>query len=456
MSPRILVVDDEHGIREQLTRWLSHEGYRTEQAASGKEALEALRKSNINVVLLDLRLPDMDGFRVLEKINQDYPDICVIVLTAFGTDDSPARARAAGAFDFFPKPIHFESLIHRIDTAADQFMLQRESEYQREETKRQFQFENIIGSSAAMQRVFDIIQKVADSDETILLQGENGTGKDLLAGAIHYNSSRRAKPLIVADCAALPESLAESELFGHEKGAFTDAKSRRIGKFERGHATTIFVNEIGELSAPLQMKFLRFLQEKTCERIGSTAPIEVDARIIAATNKNLAEAVAQGKFREDLFHRLSRVLITVPPLRERRDDIPLLIKHFIKRYNRLNGKFIEGIARPALELLERYHFPGNVRELENIIASAMLLEDGNIIKAETIRLRLMPPDKNDLPDFANMTYREAKAEFDRIYLSQLLERAGGNVSKAARLADMDRSHVRTKLKDAGLRGTEDS
>ena len=450
MSPRILIVDDDQGIREQLRRWLSHEGYKTEQAENAKEALALVRKINFDVILLDLKLPDMDGFALLEKLHKEYPDICVIILTAFGTEDSPAKALTAGAFDFFPKPIQFESLIHRIDAAINQFRAERENYYKREEEKRQFQFENIIGESEAMQRVFDLVKKVAETEETILIQGESGTGKELIAGAIHYNSLRKQKPLIIANCAALTETLAESELFGHEKGAFTGAVSRMIGKFERAHSTSLLVDEIGELSPHLQLKFLRFLQEKTFERLGGAEHLEVDVRIIVATNANLQEVVTQGKFRQDLFHRLNRIVINVPPLRERRSDIPRLVNHFIKKANRRNAKSIQDISRPALELLEKYHFPGNVRELENIIASAILLENGEVIKPETIRLRLVQPVSDAQPDYRNLTYRDAKLVFEKAYLTQLLEQNGGNISHAAEFAGWDRSHLRNKLKELGI------
>ncbi len=450
MSSRILIVDDEQGIREQITRWLNYEGFKTEQAANAKEAQALIRKMNFNVVLLDLKLPDMDGFALLEKLHQEYPDICVIILTGFGDEDSPAKARAAGAFDFFAKPIHFESLIHRIDTAINQFRAERENYYNREEEKRQFQFENIVGQSEAMQRVLDLIQKIAATEETILIQGESGTGKELVAGAIHYNSLHRQNPLIIADCAGLSETLAESELFGHEKGAFTGAYARKIGKFERAHQTTLLVDEIGELSPHLQLKFLRFLQEKTFERLGGAEHIEVDVRIIVATNANLPEAVNQNRFRQDLFHRLNRVVITVPPLRERRADIPLLVSHFIKKYNRRNAKSIKDVSKPALDLLENYHYPGNVRELENIIASAILLEDGEVIKPETIRMRLIQPAANLQPDYRNLDYREAKRIFEKAYFTQLLEQTQGNISKAARMAQLDRTHLRHKMKELSM------
>jgi len=456
ISPKILIVDDEQAIREQLVKWLILKGYKTEQTATAKDTLSLVRKSNFNVILLDLKLPDRDGFTLLEELHAEYPDICIIVLTGFGKDDSPAKAREAGAFDFFSKPIQFESLIERIDTAIEQFRVIRENKFQHEEARRQFQFENIVGNSEAMRRMFDMIQKVAGSDDTVLLQGESGTGKELVAGAIHYNSSRKQKPLMIANCAALPEALAESELFGHEKGAFTNAIKRNIGKFERAHLSTLFVDEVGTLSSYLQIKFLRFLQEKTFERLGGTEQIQVEVRIIAATNTDLMQAVSQNQFRQDLFHRLNRILIHVPPLRERHGDVPLLVRHFIKRHNRSSNKTIEDISKSALELLESYHFPGNVRELENIIANAIALEDSTIIRPETIRMRLLPPAANSQPDYRNFTYREAKSIFEKAYISQLLEKTNGNISQAARLAGLDRSHFRNKMKELGLSGSDES
>lgn len=450
MLSRILIVDDEQGIREQLSRWLYHEGYKTEQAANAKEALALVRKINFTVILLDLKLPDMNGIEVLEQLHKDYPDICVIVLTGHGQSDSPAKAREAGAFDFFTKPIQYSSLIDRIDTAINQFRKARENYYQREEEKQQFQFETVIGKSEAMQQVFDLIQKVAKSEETILIRGETGTGKDLLARATHYNSARKDNPFILADCSALAENLAESELFGHEKGAFTGANFRKIGKFERANGGTLFVNEVGVLSPNLQLKFLQFLQDGTFERLGGGEPIHVDARIIAATNVNLEEAVAMKNFRQDLYSRLNRVLINVPPLKKRRDDIPLLTRHFIKKFNRRNAKNITDISLPALELLENYHFPENVRELENIIASAILLEDGEVIKPETIRMRLVQPATNPPAEYRNLDYRAAKQIFEKTYFTQLLEQTDGNISQAAKLADLDRTHLRNKMKELGM------
>ncbi|MFQ5651822.1 MAG: sigma-54-dependent transcriptional regulator [bacterium] len=449
---KILIVDDEPGIRDQLARWLNSEGYAVEHAANGKEALSCVKESNFNLVLLDLKLPDIDGFEVLEKIHKDHPDVCIIVLTGYGRDESPAQARRLGAFDFFEKPIQFDVLSERIDDAINQFWAQKQNEYQSEEKQRQFQFENIIGQSQPMREMFDAIKRVAETDETVLLLGESGTGKDLVAGAIHYNSRRRKYPLITANCTTLHENLAESELFGHEKGAFTGATARKIGKMQQAHLTSLLIDEIGELSPVLQAKLLQFLQYKTFERLGGNEQIPVDARIITATNINLEKAVAEKRFRKDLYFRLNRFAIRVPPLRERRSDIPLLVTHFIKACNRRNGKNIEGISKAALGVLEDYSFPGNVRELENIIVRAMLLENSHDLQVETIRSCLIHPVTDAQPNYREMSFREAREIFEKAYFSQILDKAGGMMTKAATLAGLDRGYLRDKLKKYGLWG----
>jgi len=452
---KVLIVDDEQATCDQLARWLNHEGFKTQQAGTAKEALAQMRKSNFTVVLLDMILPDRNGLEVLAELHRDYPDVCIIILTAFGEEDSPAKARAAGAFDFFPKPIHFESLCHRIDTAVELYRDKCAQEYQSAEAKRLFQCENLIAKSEAMRQVLDTIQKITRTEATVLIHGESGTGKDLIAQAIHYNSLRGNRRLIKADCAGLSESLAESELFGHEKGAFTGAVSRTIGKFELAHGTTLLLDEIGDLSLPMQKKFLRFLQDRAFERVGGTEKIEVDVRVLAATHRNLQHAVEAGDFRLDLFQRLHGVLVEVPPLRKRKGDIPLLVQHFIKKFNRGNAKNIQGIAKPTLELLERYHFPGNVRELENIISNAVIMEEEELIQPETIRSRLLPLEAHARPDLSQLTYKAAKELFEKEYFAQLFARFNNNVTKTAEFAGMDRSYVTYKLKALGLRGSEE-
>lgn len=448
---RILVVDDEEGIRHQLTRWLSNEGYATEQAANGKDALKFVRGSNFHVVLLDLRLPDRDGLQILETIHKEFPDICLIVLTAFGGNGVAGKALQAGAFDYFDKPFDFTALSHRIDAAVNQFRAQRQNVYQREEEERSFQFENIIGRSPAIREMFAEIKTVAATSESVLILGETGTGKDLLAGALHYNSPRRQHRLFLANCTTLPENLGESELFGHEKGAFTGADKRKTGKFEQAHLSSLFIDEVGELSPLLQTKFLQFLQNRTFERVGSNEPITVDVRIIAATNKDLQREVEAKRFRADLFHRLNRFVIRVPPLRERQGDIPLLVEHFIRSNNRRYGRNIEGIAGEALEFLQSYSFPGNVRELENAISRAMLHEKSTTLQESTIRACLEPAGNAVLPGFRDLDFRAARDQFEIAYFKQLLERTGGNVSQAAEFAGLDRTHLRSKLKRHGLK-----
>lgn len=454
-SFKILIVDDEQDMRKQLARWLEDEGYHTEQAADGRTALQMASRGNFQVMLLDLKLPDLDGFEVLEKVHQREPNVCIIILTAHAEDDSSTKAMRAGAFDFFEKPIDFGSLRQRIESAVNEFRAQREDYYELEEVKRRYQFENIVAQSEAMRKVFGLIRKVAETDESILIVGESGTGKDLIAVAIHDNSRQRHEKLIKADCAGLPEDTAESELFGHVKGAFTGAIADRLGKFEQANGSTLFLDEIGDLSPRLQLKFLRFLQEKKFERLGGNQLKKVNTRIIAATNKVLTREVEEGRFREDLYFRLNQIVIEVPPLRERRGDIPLLVEHFIHRCNRRNGKTVRGISATALALLEPYHFPGNVRELENLINYAVLMENASKIQAETIASRLTNTKPKALTDYSTLPYKEAKETFERQYFSQLLQRFHNNVSRTAEFAGMDRSHVTTKLKVLGLRNPEE-
>jgi DNA-binding NtrC family response regulator len=357
---RILVVEDEPGIGDQLVRWLSSEGYDVEKVQTGKDALEILRKSSFNLILLDLRLPDIDGLEILEKVSKEYPEICNIVLTAYSSDESIIRARNLGAFDFFEKPVQFEALSLRIDEAIAQFWSQRQGEYQRQEQEKHFQFENIIGRSRPMVKMFEEIKRVANTDETVLLLGESGTGKNLVAGAIHYNSRRKNQTLVTANCTTLNETLAESELFGHEKGAFTGADARKIGKIERANRTSLFIDECGELSLVLQSKFLQLIQEKTFERVGGHELISVDTRIIAATNIDLERAVKERQFRNDLFYRLERFVIRIPPLRERKSDIRLLVERCIKACNRRSpaspgATFISGQRKG----IGKYHHTGH-------------------------------------------------------------------------------------------------
>ncbi|KAA3620116.1 MAG: sigma-54-dependent Fis family transcriptional regulator [Calditrichaeota bacterium] len=448
---RILIIDDQPEVRQKLDKWITHAGFGTEHAGNAAEALALVETVNFSVILLDLVLPDMDGYDLLKKLHADYPDICIIVFTGKGNSNTPELARQNGAFDFFSKPIDFNILDQKLTLAIEYYRRERETYYQMQEARENYQFSNIIGKSAGLLKVFEQIEALADTDESVLILGETGTGKELIANALHTHSSRDQKPLIVVNCGAIPENLAESELFGHEKGAFTGAQSRKIGKFERAHQSSIFLDEIGELNGIIQTKFLRVLQEKTFERIGGKEQLKTDVRIIAATNRDLRKAIDEKQFRKDLFHRLERFVIKIPPLRERTEDIPLLVEHVIKKYNGIYGKSIQNIDGDCLKKLMNYSFPGNVRELENIIINAMLFEKSESLHIDGIHEKIYEAaqDGNDM-DFQGKTFREARFTFERNYFAHIVELAGGNISKGSRLAQMDRGHFRDKLKDLGL------
>jgi len=445
-TSKVLIVDDEPETRVQITRWLHSEGYTTEEAASGEEALEKVKQTDFSVVLLDLKLPTMDGFEVLNQLHRDYPDTCVIILTAYPDTERTKRALREGAFDFFDKPIKFSSLLPRIEIAAERFNFAREGLYQREEEQRKYSFENIIGKNPKMREVFELVKKVAASDTTVLVRGESGTGKELIASAIHHNSLRADKPWIIADCGAMAEGVIESDLFGHERGAFTGALRRKIGKLERANGGSLFIDEIGDMTPKLQMKLLRFLQERTFERVGGEGLIETNVRIIVATHKDLEKVMEERQFREDLFYRISVFPIFLPPLRERIEDIPLLVDHFIKKFSMNLRKRVSQISSEALDILMKYKFPGNIRELENIIERAVILEDGTTLSAKSL--------PTDLGEFAakkniklsELNFKQAKEEFEKWYVKEVLEKADCNISKAAKLASMDRGNFKEKMK----------
>ncbi len=450
-SNRILIIDDQPEMRQKIDKWLTSGGFATTHAGNAAEALATIEKMNFSVILLDLKLPDMDGYELLKQLHSDYPDICIIVFTGYTNLYDPEMARRNGAFDFFSKPIDFNLLDKKIKLAIEYFRRNLESYFQLEEARRNYQFSNIIGASAGLMQVFEEIKALSQTDESVLILGETGTGKELVAHALHTHSKRAKNPLIIVNCSALPENLAESELFGHEKGAFTGADQRKIGKFERAHQSSIFLDEIGELNGILQPKFLRILQNKSFERIGGKEELQTDVRIIAATNRNLLQSIEENSFREDLYHRLERFVINIPPLRERTEDIPLIVDHVIKTYNGIYGKSIEKIATSSLEKLQRYSFPGNVRELENIVIRAMLFEKSNTLHLDNIAEKTAAendPSGNNV--FTGKTFREARFLFEKQYFGDIIRKTGGNISKGARLAQMDRGHFRDKLKDLGL------
>jgi DNA-binding NtrC family response regulator len=384
MDKLIFIVDDEESILKMLTHWCKSQwNYKIRTFTNGNEALSALQE-NPDLILLDIMLPDINGNDVLRNIKSKYPRLPVIMLSAQGSVEVALESIRLGAFDYFPKPIDKNRLEPAIRNAIKNFDLERELENLKENLQREFNFENIVSADIKMQEAFKMVYKVLDNDITVLITGESGTGKELIARAIHFSGKRKDAPFVVVNCASIPRELLESELFGHEKGSFTGAHQRKIGKFELAKGGTIFLDEIGEMEMSLQAKILRAIQQKEFERIGGNEVIKCDVRIISATNRDLKHAVESKLFREDLFYRLSSFPIHIPPLRERRKDIIVLIEHFLKHFNEKLGKKIKQISKPALKILYDYDWPGNVRELENTLERCLILSDNDIIDTDVL------------------------------------------------------------------------
>src|SRR6188508_3244424 len=383
---RILVVDDHDSLRKGLVRALTNAGHDVEEAGNGTAAIERLQESQFDVVLTDLRMGGADGMDVLRTTRSIQPSAAVILMTAFGSIHTAVEAMKIGAFDFVQKPFEIEEMELKVEKALEHRRLKHEIDYLRHEQQDIYDFDHIVGASGALQSVLAIVKKVARSNSTVLVRGETGTGKELIAGAIHHNSNRANKAFVKVNCAALQENLLESELFGHEKGAFTSADKQRIGRFEQADGGTLFLDEVGDMSPSTQAKILRVLQEHEFERLGGTRTLRVDVRLIAATNRDLSAMVQSGLFREDLYYRLNVVSIEMPPLRERKDDIVPLANSFIKRFSAELKKRIDGLEPDAQKLLLRYNWPGNIRELENTIERAMLLAEGRAIGTGDLRL----------------------------------------------------------------------
>ncbi|MDA1306164.1 MAG: sigma-54 dependent transcriptional regulator [Acidobacteria bacterium] len=376
---RILVVDDHDSLRRGLVKALSNAGHDVEEAANGTIAIERLQDSQFDVVLTDLRMGGADGMDVLRTATKVQPHAAVILMTAFGLIHTAVEAMKIGAVDFVQKPFEIEEMELKIDRAIELRHLKHQVEYLRDAQQEHYEFDCIVGASGALRSVLAIVSKVARSNSTVMIKGETGTGKELIAGAIHHNSLRASKAFVKVNCAALQENLLESELFGHEKGAFTSADKQRIGRFEQADGGTLFLDEVGDMSPSTQAKILRVLQEHEFERLGGTRTLRVDVRIITASNRNLATMVQEGRFREDLYYRLNVVSVEMPPLRDRKDDIPALSTFFIKRFSNELKKRVDQIDANALKVMMRHHWPGNIRELENVIERAVLLTDGNTI-----------------------------------------------------------------------------
>jgi Nif-specific regulatory protein len=387
---RILIADDHDSLRRGLARALAESGHDVEEASNGNLALEKLHEGSFDVVVSDLKMGGADGLDVLRTTKALHPATAVILMTAFGTVHTAVEAMRIGAFDYVPKPFEIEEMEVKIEKAIEHRRLKHEIDYLRHTQQDIYEFDRIVGSSGALKRVLDIVRKVARSNTTVLIRGETGTGKELIAGAIHHNSLRAARNFVKVNCAALQENLLESELFGHEKGAFTGADKQRIGRFEQADGGTLFLDEVGDMSSNTQAKILRVLQEHEFERLGGTRTIRVDVRLIAATNRNLAAMVGAGQFREDLYYRLNVVSVDMPPLRERKEDVPALAEFFVHRFAGELKKRIEGLTPDALKLLMRFNWPGNIRELENALERAALLTEGRFITADDLHLGDQP------------------------------------------------------------------
>jgi two-component system response regulator AtoC len=383
---RILVVDDHDSLRKGLVKALSNAGHDVEEAANGTVAIERLQDSQFDVVLTDLRMGGADGMDVLRTASKVQPHAAVILMTAFGSIHTAVEAMKIGAIDFVQKPFEIEEMELKIDKAIELRHLKHQVDYLRHAQQEHYDFDRIVGASGALQQVLGIVTKVARSNSTVMIKGETGTGKELIAGAIHHNSLRATKAFVKVNCAALQENLLESELFGHEKGAFTSADKQRIGRFEQADGGTLFLDEVGDMSPSTQAKILRVLQEHEFERLGGTRTLRVDVRIITASNRNLATMVKEGRFREDLFYRLNVVSVEMPPLRDRKDDIPALSEFFVTRFSHELKKRVDAIDPDAMKVMMRHHWPGNIRELENVIERAVLLTDGNVVTLNDLQI----------------------------------------------------------------------
>ena len=464
MADRVLVVDDEQSLRKVLAATLQREGYEVQVAVDGEEALAALDRDGADVVVTDLVMPKMDGLSLLRKVVLRHPDVPVIVVTAHGRVDSAVEAMKAGAFDFVTKPFETAELKSIIAKAARQSDLNARNVVPGEPEPAGRRYTEIIGRGQRMIELQAIIAKVADAPSTVLIQGESGTGKELVATALHEKSSRRERPFIKINCAAIPRELVEAELFGFEKGAFTGAVQSKPGRFELADQGTLFLDEIGEIPVEMQVKLLRAIQESEFERVGGVKTTKVEVRLIAATSRDLTREIAAGRFREDLFYRLNVVPIFLPTLRERRDDIPLLVEHFRQKYNARLKKSVEKIEDDALLALAAYSWPGNIRELENVLERTILFAEGTTIRAADLPASLRQSAPADAaapgmlpgspPGPLKEIVKEQVQAIERDLIARGLEVTGNNVTRTAKLLKISRKSLQMKMKEFGLRGEE--
>ncbi|MCL4501798.1 MAG: sigma-54 dependent transcriptional regulator [Deltaproteobacteria bacterium] len=449
-SKNLLVVDDEAGHRQMLLAYLEDEGFKVSEAPDGLKAVSAVQERAFDLVLLDLKMPGMDGLEALRRMREITSAMPIIMMTAYGTIESAVEAIKSGATDFVAKPLDMEELTLKIRKALHLHELEQGSLLQQARLDAQFDFSSIIGRSPKMLEIFETLALVAPTEATVLILGESGTGKELIANAIHQNSPRQKKPLVKLNCAALQESLLESELFGHERGAFTGAVSRKEGRFQQADGGTIFLDEIGDMTLNTQAKMLRVLQEKEFEPVGATRTIKVDVRVIAATNKDLLQEVQSGRFREDLYYRLNVVSLTIPPLRERREDIPLLAEYFLKVYAEKNHRPIKGLEPAVLDAFQRYQWPGNVRELENAVERAVIMCPREYLRLQDLPLTLRSLETEEAPGEIAIKAGLSMREMEKQLILKTLEETQGNKSKAARQLGISRRTLFNKLSEYGI------
>jgi two-component system response regulator AtoC len=452
-TKKILIVDDEESMRHMLSLILKGEGYEARAVGLGREALELVDSQAFDFILLDVVMPGMDGLELLGALKEKGVESTVIMMSAHGSLDTAVEAMKLGAYDYVSKPFKPDEILLALRKAEERENLRRENVRLRQEVSRDFSFENMVGESEGMQKVFEAIRKISDYKASVLIVGESGTGKEMVARAIHYNSSRGGGPFVAVNCGAIPETLLESELFGHERGAFTDAKREKRGSFELAHRGTLFLDEIGEMSLAAQVKLLRVLQEGEVKRLGSERPILVDVRIIAATVQDLSRSVTEGKFREDLFYRLNVLPLRLPPLREKKEDIPLLVDHFIQEFNQQHHLEVEGVSEETMDFLMEYSWPGNVRELENVVRRSMILSpsrriDARLLPSEVLEGRWAPFKR----DFGKeeLSIKKAARIMEEQLIRKALKKTKGNRTQASRILEISHPALLSKMKRYGI------
>jgi two-component system NtrC family response regulator len=452
-KPKILIAEDEKNQRDLLEGFLKKEGFSVEAAANGREALRKLEGDFFDVALFDYKMPELDGLQTLREVRKRYPDLPVVMMTAYGTVEAAVASMKEGALDYLTKPIDLDELLLILHKVIERSYLILENKALKAQLQERYTFSNIIYGSPKMEEVIGLVARVAPSQATVLIRGESGTGKELIANAIHYSGPRSQMPLVKVNCSAIPETLLESELFGHEKGAFTGAAQRRIGRFEEASGGTIFLDEIGDLSPGIQVKLLRILQEKEFQRLGSNQTLKTDVRVIAATNQNLEETIKKGLFREDLYYRLNVITIPLPPLRERKEDIPLLMDYFLKKYSKMNQKSISDISKEARSLLLRHSYPGNVRELENLIERAVVLCRGEVITTQDLPFHLQEGKSEGMWEISRTekTLPESLEAIERDLIIKALQQHHGVQTRAAESLGISERVLRYKIRKYQIR-----